>query len=243
MKISRTLRILVSVILLLSFPVSPLDAMDDFDRNIHLYRKIARYKEALKQNPDDQEALRNLAVTFGQVKLYTQAQECCRRLISLDPSSGRYRYNLAWTWHKMGRLEEAVREYGEALKLDPSIESAGYNRAVAQVSLKAYRDALETARQGLKVHTQSAKLRLVEGEALKGLKKYPEAIESTRRATELFPAGFDGWYLLASLHALRNDGEQARKAFDRARAIDGKALEYAREDDDFASILKLLEEK
>lgn len=239
---SFSARLLIGVFFLTVFAQS-LPAMDDFDRNIHLYRKIARYKESLKQDPENQETLRNLAVTFGQVKLYTQAQECCRKLIALDPASGRYRYNLAWTWHKMGRLEEAVHEYQEALKLDSSIESASYNRAVAQATLHRFKDALETVDSGLKVHPDSAKLHLVRGESLKGLKQYPEALLAARKVTSLFPAGFDGWYLLAALYARQGQKEQAVETFGRARAIDGRALEYARDDEDFASVLSLLEKK
>ncbi len=77
-----------------------------------------------------------------------------------SPMNPDVRYNLGWTYHELGMLEEAVAEYEETLRLNPSIDEARFNLAIIHLEAgevkRAYRElvSLRSRNPGYKEATR-----------------------------------------------------------------------------------------
>ncbi len=88
---------------------------------------ITGYRERLKNNPTDLEALVVLANANYDIQRYAEAEPLYRRALAVDSENAFVRTDLATTLYRLGRAKEAVEELQRALAIDYKHESALYN--------------------------------------------------------------------------------------------------------------------
>ena len=76
---------------------------------------VSKALETARQNPTDPHAQRQLAAAYHRIGRHDQAAEAYRKAIDLDPESPSLRNNLANVLADMGKLREAIDQYGRAV--------------------------------------------------------------------------------------------------------------------------------
>ncbi len=80
--------------------------------------------QAVKENPQDVQAIAYLGTAYGQLNMPEQAAQCLARAVALAPQSAPIRFNLGAALERAGKPEQARACYQEALKLDSSHQRA-----------------------------------------------------------------------------------------------------------------------
>ena len=94
------------------------------------------YKQILRINSQDAEALHLLGVVALQAKKYEVAVELIKHAIKIDSQQSSFFNNLSLALIKQGKLEEAVHACQQALKLEPEDAGTYYNLGIALQKLE-----------------------------------------------------------------------------------------------------------
>jgi tetratricopeptide (TPR) repeat protein len=170
----------------------------------------AIYRDILRRDPRNLEALRLLALIAMTTEHYGQAEQLLKRAVEIAPD-----FLAAWVDLSRAQLERldlpaAHASIERAVTLSP--HSANVRIHVANVLARSGRhdQAIETSRQaiGLKPGMPAGFLGL--GNTLKTVGRQAEAIEAYRQATVLRPEASEAWWSLSNLKTFRfEDGEIA----------------------------------
>jgi Flp pilus assembly protein TadD len=79
----------------------------------------AGYLAALKQKPDDGQALAQLGILYGENGLYSEALEQFQKLLALDKDNAMALNNIGNIHFLQERLDEARQAYEASLKIEP----------------------------------------------------------------------------------------------------------------------------
>jgi predicted O-linked N-acetylglucosamine transferase (SPINDLY family) len=109
----------------------------EHDRAERLYRDI------LRTDPSNYEALHRLAFLNGQCGRWEQAQELMARAIALNPYAADALFLRGAALQQLHRHEDAVSCFDRALALNPSLAEARLNRAASLYRLRRYEEAGE----------------------------------------------------------------------------------------------------
>ena len=107
----------------------------DFQKAANLYRDIIR------ADPRNYEALRRLGFLHGQCGQWEEAQYFMGKAIELNPSSADAYFLRGTALQRLMRHEEAVFCFDRAIGLNPNFAEARLNRASALFRLRRYEDA------------------------------------------------------------------------------------------------------
>jgi tetratricopeptide (TPR) repeat protein len=107
-------------------------------------------RRAVELEPTSIELLRYLAEAAALCKLYPEVQECCRRILKIDPTYALAQNVLGYIHHEEGEHVAALERYQTALKHDPHLAIAHHNLGV----LLAEMGNLEEAEASLRTTLQ-----------------------------------------------------------------------------------------
>jgi predicted O-linked N-acetylglucosamine transferase (SPINDLY family) len=107
----------------------------DYERAERLYRDI------LRADPSNYEALHRLAFLNGQCGRWEQAQELMARAIALNPYAADALFLRGAALQKLHRHEDAVSCFDRALALNPRFMEVLLNRAASLYRLRRYEEA------------------------------------------------------------------------------------------------------
>ncbi len=113
---------------------------------------VLRYKQALRQEPDNHVARYELAMTYNALGQNEEAVDLCRKLAKDDPEPGPSLYD---TWGNaldgLKKGKEAVKVYQQGLSRYPNEGSLYYNLGVTQaVSLGQLNESLASMQQAVR---------------------------------------------------------------------------------------------
>jgi tetratricopeptide (TPR) repeat protein len=92
---------------------------------------LARYEEAVKQNPQDAESLSNLGQVLVRLQRTAEALPYFERATALNPNRWAYRFNLARAQGLLQHWDEAIASYRQAQTLFPDDYATTFNLARA----------------------------------------------------------------------------------------------------------------
>lgn len=103
------------------------------DEAIAEYRKaIAVTQATLRSDPNFWQAHLNLGIAYGQIPgRESDAIREYSTALQMKPDSALARFHLGNTYHKMGKLPEAIAEYEASLTIDPGVAEVHYELAYA----------------------------------------------------------------------------------------------------------------
>ncbi len=84
----------------------------------------ALYAELCREHPDDAECWFLLGAANGQLGLFEETIDCCRRAIAIRPDHAEAHFNLGIATQRLGRLKEAGDYFRAAIKLKPDYVAA-----------------------------------------------------------------------------------------------------------------------
>ncbi|MEO0424628.1 MAG: sulfotransferase [Pseudomonadota bacterium] len=166
------------------------------------------YRDLLRKNPNDVDALRLLGVLNVKRERYDDATAMFRRAVQLAPDFWKAWINLGTALSEQQKFDEADAAYREALALQPgsvhTLERLGAN-AMKASDLDASVDWL---RKSLAISDDHFPSWLCLGHALKTLGQQEEAIEAYRRCIEVKGDFGEAYWSLANLKTFRFDDDE-----------------------------------
>ncbi len=112
---------------------------------------VARFREALEQDPALAVAWNNLGLSFTEMQQDDQALEAYKKALELDPRVGQVYNNLGYLYHRRGELEQAVEMYERATVRAHDTSAAWSNLANALYALHRVDDAVGAWRRALEL--------------------------------------------------------------------------------------------
>jgi len=189
-----------------------------------------RFRAAIREDPNNVEALNNLGVTLKRERNFSAAIEVLRRALRLSPKDARIRSNLASALQGSGDLNSAASEMARAAALAPTdvdiVRTAAsysrdygidlYRKGQFEASVGALRKAAEVLHEDAAVHYNL-------GRALTKLGRTQEAAAELRIAQEQNRRSRDS----IRAKSLNNEGNQLLQAGDLQQGLERLAAAVA----------------
>ena len=143
---------------------------------------IIQLKNALQQNPDNDEALAMYARCFFDKKEFDEGIKTTLCAIAIDPGNHYYFYLLAFGYYRKNNHVLAVEHLQKSIQLNPWFcESYGL-LALVYVKEKQFEKALQKANEGLKIDPENITCLNARSVALNKLKRTDAAIATMQYA-------------------------------------------------------------
>jgi len=125
---------------------------------------LAQLEQALRQDPDNHELLKNLGNACKAAGNLEKAVDCYRRALELDPAYLPARYNLGLALHLMHRLDDAEAQFRLLLEADPRDAEALFHLGSLLSTRSRYAEAVQTFRDALHLAPEDPNLWMTLGE-------------------------------------------------------------------------------
>jgi len=142
---------------------------------------------ALRENPDDAEALLLLAECKVDDRQYDEAIRLLRNCIGLEPDYHRNYYLLAFCYYRMSNRVEAAENIEKAISLYPYASAYYGLYAYLMLDIRQYKEALEKANEGLSIYAEDLTCLNARTQALFRLKDNEQAYETIKEALAINP--------------------------------------------------------
>jgi cytochrome c-type biogenesis protein CcmH/NrfG len=118
--------------------------------------EISSFKERLKKNPKDLEALIFLGNSNFDIKRYQKAKDLYVQALMIEPKNASVRTDLATCFRNLGESDQAIVELKTVLALNPDHPAALFNLGVILLGDKGDRSgAVQVWQQLIKKHPES----------------------------------------------------------------------------------------
>lgn len=114
--------------------------------------RVPELQKKLQEDPEDTEALLQLAVELSLQKQYSKAVEIYFRLLKLDPNNFHAYNNLGILYKKTGQYADALHCYEQARRLQPDSYWVPYNIGLAYESMGRMQEAREAYGRALSLN-------------------------------------------------------------------------------------------
>lgn len=116
----------------------------DYSGGSEVSRRIAGLEKMVESNPNNVQALIQLANDYHDMGNHSKAVDYYSRAIAMDPTNPDVITDMGTSYRKLGRSEEAVKAYRRALEVDPNHALAMFNLGIVlRDDFKDYAGALK----------------------------------------------------------------------------------------------------
>lgn len=169
------------------------------------------YREVLRDNPTNVDALRLLGRISLQTGRIYEAERLFRRAVSNAPDFVMAQLDLGRTLKDQDRLEEAIEQFRKVIALEPNNVPAHHLMA-STLSLAAQTyEAVKAYQRVLELRPNHAGAMLGLGHVLKTVGRQTEAIEAYRDCIQQRPQNGETWWSLANLKTYRLSDEDIQQ--------------------------------
>jgi tetratricopeptide (TPR) repeat protein len=151
----------------------------------HPYKQIAEYKERLKQNPGDVEALVGLGRAYVDLERLDTALQAYHKAVAADSSYFHAHHELGITLRKLDRYDEALGVLKTAITLNPESAQAHNSLGLVYYKSGSRQEALETFQEALRLDPGCAEAHYNLGAIYRELKEYDKASRHWQKYNEL----------------------------------------------------------
>lgn len=199
----------------------------------HLESAMESFRQALKLEPQNVNALYNLSIVLQLNGKIEAAIDSYKQLILIQPNHAEAYYNLGTLFEQQENLQKAKEYYQQALVLNPNLSVAYFNLAVVLQK----QGELE---QAISIYQQAIQLKPDYAEAYYGLavvfsrqNNVEEAIKNFQQAIFYKQDYKDVFYQLGCLYKQQNKRDKAAENYRKALQIQPDYLIY----NDLASVV------
>jgi tetratricopeptide (TPR) repeat protein len=147
----------------------------------------SHFRKVVELQPDDSEALSNLAIAFSRLGNVEGAVSSLKSAVQLKPDDAEAHNSLAIALSALGKLDEAIAGFKKTLELAPESAEVHNNLGIAFSRLKRFEEAAASFQRALELEPDYATAHNHLGIALNELGKPHEAITSHEKALALNP--------------------------------------------------------
>ena len=173
----------------------------------------ALYRQILRQNSRQVDALHFLGVLAAQRRDNDGAVKLIRRALELKPGYADAHNNLGNVLAAMEQFDDAAAAYRQTIELAPGNISARCNLGVMLRRAGRFEEAVAACQQALAMNPDLAEVHLNLGKALVALERYEEAVAAHREAIRLRPGHASAYKSLGMLLYRLNRSEEAAELF------------------------------
>ena len=166
------------------------------------------YRQALKNNPDNVDALRMLAMVAATLKHFDDAERLLRRAVGLAPDFLAAVIDLGRVLKEQDRFEEAIGCFKKAIAINPNNPQTHFLLAGAYAPAALNHEAVEEYRKTLELSPRHPGALLGLGNSLKTVGHLDEAIRAYHDCIEVKPNNGETYWSLANLKTYRFTDEQ-----------------------------------
>ena len=163
------------------------------------------YKEILKVEPNNVDALHFLGILHYQLGNYDSAINYFKEVLLLDPTNADAYYNLGIAFERKGQLDKAITCYQKTIELTPSSADAYNNLGLILQEKGQLDEAITSYRRALQLNPNYFYAYYNLGNALKRKGQLDKAITCYQKTIELNPSSADAYNNLGS--ALQEKGQ------------------------------------
>ena len=168
------------------------------------------YRDILRSNPENVDALRLLGTLAFQSGRFYEAERLFRRAVSHAPDYVEARLDLGRALKEQQRLEEAIHSFEKAVELEPDNLQAHFLLASVLAPAARTYDAIAAYRKVLEMRPNHAGALLGLGHTLKTVGRQEEAIAAYRDCIRLKPGNGETYWSLANLKTYQLSDEDIR---------------------------------
>ncbi len=95
--------------------------------NLNALSEIASYKEILRKDPNNLQALINIANLYFDTRQDLLAIENYRKALAIDPGNANVRTDMALCYRRTGNTDKAIEELKKAISMNPRHAQSRYN--------------------------------------------------------------------------------------------------------------------
>lgn len=201
---------------------------------------IPRLQAKLKANPNDQQAMVELAGQFLNVNRPDYAVQLSQHLLQMGDKTAQVYYLDGYAMEQLGRMDNAVADLEQAENLDPS--NAGVLANLADLYLRSNRgaDAERIAKRAVTLNKDDAQSYMTLGAVYAAQQKFDDARAQFEHAASIDPKDTRPIFQIATTYAQQNNIPMAIQTIDRELALDPKDVQglvfkadlYAKQHDD-----------
>ena len=170
---------------------------------------ISSYRELLKINPKDDDAILKMGFSYMKLKDYEKALESFRKTVKINPKNKSAFYAMG-NIHLLKRENGlAIQAYEKAISIDSTFVKAYGDLASVHISTKDFEKAVSILEKALEIDSDFSKGYLLLGIARNSLGRQHEAVDPLRRALALEPKNADAHYRLGEAYFAKGDYRDA----------------------------------
>jgi len=172
------------------------------------------YREILRNNPENVDALRLLGTLAMGRGRFHEAENLFRRAVSYTPDYMEAHLDLGRVLKEQQRLHEAIRSFEKAIELEPGNLQANFLLASVLAPAARTYDAIAAYRKVLEIRPNHPGALLGLGHTLKTVGQQEEAIQAYRDCIRMKPASGETYWSMANLktYTLTDEDIEAMQA-------------------------------
>ncbi|MGB8226155.1 MAG: tetratricopeptide repeat protein [Sedimentisphaerales bacterium] len=183
-------------------------------------KAMEHYKEALRIEPGDLQAMNNLGVLLLSQKKTDEALKIFEKAVQLNSRYIDSINNLGLALREKGRVKEAMEKWQQVLDLEPMQPEAHYNIGVTMLRNGGYSQAVEHLRKALEKKRNWVEVYNYLGTAYMAIGQFKAAMDSYNEAIKLKPNDINIESNIALTLAKLGKTEEANQIWQRILARD-----------------------
>lgn len=191
-------------------------ALAEYDKAIHFLTEV------LDREPDNDDALYELAFCLEQSEKDTDAIQLFERYIDENPYSHHAWFNLGNTHFKLGDHDAAIKAFDFAIVIREDFASAYFSKAMALMREERYKEAIEELKVSLNYELIDSVTYYYIGECYEKLEDPLHAFNNYRKAVGKDPQMVTAWLGMANVAAHEDRHHESVTYVKKALSIDAK---------------------
>ena len=173
------------------------------------------YRQVLKNNPDNVDAMRMLAMVAATLKRFDDAERLLRRAVGIAPDFLAAVIDLGRILKEQDRFEEAIGYFKKAIEINPNNPQTHFLLAGAYAPAALNQEAVKEYQRTLELSPRHPGALLGLGNALKTIGRLDEAVNAYHDCISVKPNNGETYWSLANLKTYRFSDEQLQEMENR----------------------------
>ena len=166
------------------------------------------YKNILKSDKNNIDALRLLGLLAFKKKKYDIAEKLFIKTLKLNPSFSLAWDNLAKLYRIQNKLTKAIPAFKNLIELDSNNFEALVSLGTVYIKLSQYEKGIKYYKKALNLNPENARIYLSMGHALKTIGKRDECEEAYQNAIKYYPLSGEAYWSLANLKTYKFNSKE-----------------------------------
>lgn len=154
---------------------------------------------AVKINPDHQDAWYNLGLSYSELKDYETAVESFTKASEKGPSNEFILYEMGKALNKLKRHEEAISAFSKVVTINECHNEAWYIAGLSYSAIKNSDEAITSYKKALEINPQMLEAIISLAEEYYTIKNYSESAEMLKNAISIDSNNYQLWSKLAKV--------------------------------------------